>query len=302
MKPTLVILAAGLGSRYGGLKQLVPVGPDGSTIMDYTVYDALRAGFGRIVFVIRPDTEAAFRESVSHRFGRTIEVAYAHQRLDMLPAGFSVPPGRTKPWGTGHAVLAAAPLVSESFAVVNADDFYGADAFASLGAFLRDAEDDAPPVYAMVAYSLGATLTEGGSVSRGVCHCTEDGWLEKIVELTAVTKRGHGGEYSDESGQTRSLNADQPVSMNMWAFTRAFAGQLERAVVSFLRLHGTSNRLECYLPVVVGDLIQQGLARVKLLSGGNTWCGLTNPGDAERATEVIRALVRRGEYPPNLWS
>jgi NDP-sugar pyrophosphorylase family protein len=301
MKPTLVILAAGIGSRYGGMKQLEAVGPGGTTIMDYSIYDALRAGFGKAVFVIRPEMEAAFKETIGRRYEKHIPVTCVFQRLEQLPTGCSVPAGRTKPWGTAHAVLAAEDEVSEAFAVVNADDFYGANSFAVLSEFLQQQERADVPAYAMVGYTLRETLTEAGSVNRGCCRCTPDGWLESITEIIGIERDGTDACYPDESGQRRVLSGDQLVSMNIWGFGRVFFDQLRERFENFLRESGTSDTAEFYLPTGVQELMRAGRARVKVLPTTDRWCGVTHPEDKPRVVRMIRELVERGRYPQRLW-
>lgn len=301
MNPTLVILAAGVGSRYGDLKQLEVVGPGGATIMDYSVYDALRAGFGKVVFVIRPEMEAAFRATVGQRYQRRVPVAYALQRLDALPPGFAAPPGRTRPWGTGHAVLAAEHLVEGPFAVVNADDFYGKDAYAGLSDCLRREMSQDVPTYAMVGYTLCDTLTEAGAVNRGCCRCTTDGWLERIIEVTDIERAGPDGRYLDESGQKRTIGGGELVSMNAWGFQPVFFDQLRARFECFLRNNIASETAEFHLPAAIQDLILTGHARVQVLPAKGTWFGVTYPEDKPRVIEIIRALTRRGEYPRRLW-
>ena len=301
MKPALVILAAGLGSRYGDLKQLDVVGPGGATIMDYSVYDALRAGFGKIVFVIRPEMEAAFRTMVGRRYERRVSVAYGFQRPDALPPGFATPSGRTKPWGTGQAVLAAEPLVKEPFAVVNADDFYGADAYAELSAFLQRKEPGEVPTYAMVGYALRDTLTAAGAVNRGCCRCTPDGRLEGIREVCHIERHGTEGRYRAESGRTRILSGDQIVSMNAWGFRPILFDQLGERFECFLQKNAASETAEFYLPAAIADLMRTGDAGVRVLPSKDTWAGLTHPGDKPRVIEMIRELIGRGRYPQMLW-
>ncbi len=301
MEPTLVILAAGMGSRYGGLKQLEAVGPSGETIMDYSMYDALRAGFGKAVFVIRPEMEAAFRETIGRRYERHIPVAYAFQRLSDLPGGLAPPPGRTKPWGTGQAVLAARDQIREPFAVVNADDFYGANSFAVLGEFLRGDQEGELPTYAMVGFTLRDTLTEAGAVNRGCCQCDAEGWLEQIVEILDIERDGVDGRYTDESGTQRTIAGDELVSMNMWGFAPEFVGQLQQRFAGFLEEHADSESAEYYLPVAIQELMRAGRARVKVLPTSDRWCGVTHPQDLARVEEMIRARVEAGAYPPKLW-
>ena len=302
MKPALVILAAGMGSRYGGLKQLEQVGPSGETIMDYSIHDALRAGFGKAVFVIRPDMEEAFKETIGRRYEQRIPVAYAYQRLEDLPGDLTPPAGREKPWGTGHAVLAAESVASEPFAVINADDFYGSNSFATLGEFLSRDDDTEPPTYAMVGFTLRDTLSEVGSVNRGCCECTPDGWLERITEITNIERHDADGRYTDEAGQPRTISGDAPVSMNTWGFRPVFFKQLRACFVEFLNENASSEKAEFHLPTGVQNLMRAGLARVKVLPTTDHWCGVTHREDKPRVVAMIRELVDRGVYPPKLWS
>ena len=233
--PTLLVLAAGMGNRYGGLKQIDPVGPSGEAIIDYSAYDALRAGFGKFVFVIRKDLEQAFRQSVGARFEKHIAVEYVFQELDKLPAGFQIPPGRTKPWGTTHAVLMAEDAIREPFAVINADDFYGVQAYRVLSAHLQSGTGD----YAMVGFTLRNTLSQFGSVARGVCRVNADDYLEDVVELTNIVPEDAHAKNTDADGQVTQLTGDEPVSMNMWGFTPRVFEQLRERFAQFLALNGT---------------------------------------------------------------
>jgi len=302
MQPTLVILAAGIGSRYGGLKQLESVGPGGETIMDYSMYDALRAGFGRAVFVIRPDMEAAFRDTIGQRYERRIPVAYAFQRLEDLPSGFSAPPDRTKPWGTGQAVLAARDEVHEPFAVVNADDFYGANSFAALARFLQQTDvDEQPATYAMVGFTLRETLSAAGSVNRGCCQSTSDGWLERITEITGIERDGADGRHMDTAGVMQKISGDTRVSMNTWGFRPVLFQQLRQLFERFLRDNNAPQTAEFHLPTAVQDAMRAGWARVRVLPTPDVWCGVTHVADKPRVVEMISELVARGQYPRKLW-
>lgn len=298
MSPTLVILAAGMGSRYGGLKQTVPVGPGGESIMDYSVFDALRAGFGTIVFVIRKQMRDLFHESYGAKIEQRVPVAYAFQELDMLPAGFAVPEGRTKPWGTAHALLSAESCVREPFAVINADDFYGADGFQKLTAHLRSGSPD----YAMAGFTLEQTLSEHGSVARGVCEVTEAGYLKSIAELTGIIREGDGIINIDAAGRRTTLTGKEAVSMNMWAFTPAVFAQLNAVFLRFLAKSGTSLSAECYLPTSINELIALGEARVKVIPSSANWFGVTYRADHGRVARSIAQLVSSGEYPARLWA
>lgn len=318
MSTALVILAAGVGRRYGGLKQLEGVGPGGETIMDYSAFDARRAGFDTVVFVVREETEAEFRGTIGRRLEGRIGVSYAHQRLDGLPAGYGPPTGRTKPWGTGHAALTAAAHLDGPFAVANADDFYGWDSFAALGEFLRDAEsgeiatsrsETAPtvsrsetaPTYAMVGFRLRDTMAEAGAVSRGVCRCTADGWLEHVEEITRIEKDGDSGRYVNADGKAQVLPGDTLVSMNTWGFRPAFIEQLRAAFEEFMRGHGGSTEREFFLPSVVDQLIQAKRARVRVLPTRDRWFGVTHREDKSAVVERIRELTAEGVYPSPLW-
>jgi len=302
MQPTLVILAAGMGSRYGGMKQLEAFGPGGGTIMDYSLFDARRAGFGRVVFVIRPEMEAAFRAQVGSRYERRLPVAYAFQRLEDVPTGVSVPPERTKPWGTGHAVLAAAGQMDGPFSVVNADDFYGRQAFEALAAHFREESPRAAtPVHAMVGYRLADTMTAEGTVNRGCCRADDDGWLREIVEIEKIEKAGADGRYPGADGRSVTLPGDTIVSMNMWGFQPALFDELRRAFESFLRSSADLTKGELYLPTVVQNAMKAGRARVRVLKTSSRWCGVTNRGDREQVVAMLKSLTDAGEYPAVLW-
>ena len=300
MKPALVILAAGLGRRFGGLKQMEAVGPGGATIIDYSVFDAQRAGFGRVVVVLRPEMQATFEASVARHFGSCVPVCYACQRLTDLPRGFALPVGRTKPWGTGHAVLAAADVVTEPFGVINADDFYGARAFETLAAFLREGGRSEVPTFGLVGYTLRATLPDAGRVARAVCRCTDDGWLETIAEHTEIERTSGVVECLDDQGARRQLVGDELVSMNMWAFSPDVFDALRAAFASFLQA-GDAVAGEFQLPTTIGALLRAGQARVKVLPCDDTWCGMTHPRDREHVGATIADLVARGVYPEHLW-
>ena len=291
-KPTLVLLAAGMGSRYGGLKQVDPVGPSGETLLDYSIYDALRAGFGKVVFIIRHDIEAQFREVVGKRFEGRVPVDYAFQELNDLPAGFKVPEGRTKPWGTTHAVLAATNVVKEPFAVLNADDFYGRDSFATVAQHLTSGSKDS----AMVGFQLKNTLSEHGTVARGICGVGADGFLTSVEEFTKIEKTPTGAREGNHT-----FTGDELVSMNFWGFQpTVFAAMRERFTL-FLQKSGTEQKSECYIPATVNELMIAGKARVKMLSSSSPWFGVTYKEDKPRVVESIAKLVQRGEYPAKLW-
>jgi UTP-glucose-1-phosphate uridylyltransferase len=293
----LLVMAAGMGSRYGGLKQMEPVGPGDETIIDYSVYDALRAGFTKLVFVIRRDIEADFRLGVGRRFEHLLPVQYVFQELDHLPAGFAPFPNRKKPWGTGHAILMAADAISSPFAVINADDFYGRDSFAILAAHLRQEH----PSYAMAGFILRNTLSEFGAVARGVCSEDAGGFLAGVTELTKITRAGEGAVNTDSSGRPRALSGGEIVSMNMWGFTPGIFSHLRREMGEFLRREGQDEKAEFYIPAVVNDLIRRGQERVKVLRTPESWFGVTYREDRPRVIEGLRQRIEAGVYPERLW-
>ncbi|CAN5461349.1 nucleotidyltransferase [soil metagenome] len=295
--PTLLVLAAGMGSRYGGLKQLDPVGPAGETIIDYSIYDAVRAGFGKIVFVIRKEIEQQFRERIGKRFEGRVPVEYVFQELDALPAGFSVPAGRRKPWGTAHAILVAADAVREPFAVINADDFYGADSYKALAQHLETGTED----QAMVAFVLSRTLSEFGAVSRGICDVGGDGYLRGVREMTKLERDGRHARNFGSDGRVTALTGEELVSMNMWGFTPQVFEWLRNYFEEFLIRNGSDLQAECYLPSMVDELVEGGLARVKVLRTPASWFGITYRDDLPRVVEKVRALVEQGHYPEKLW-
>jgi NDP-sugar pyrophosphorylase family protein len=297
----LVVLAAGIGSRYGGLKQIEPVGPAGEAVLDYAVFDAQRAGFGKFIFVIRREIEQDFRDRFGRRFARHVSLDYAFQQLEMLPPGFGVPPGRQKPWGTGHAVLCAAPLLDRPFAVINADDFYGAESFRVLARFLAAPGPAASDRFAMVGFQLDRTLSEHGTVARGLCQADAEGYLVSVEELTAIERQPGGARNREPDGHYRPLTGREIVSMNCWGFTPELLDGLRRLFAEFLARHQGDLKAEFYLPTAVNALIQEGRARVKVLPTPCAWFGVTYREDRAVVTESIRALVRAGEYPERLW-
>lgn len=294
---SLVVMAAGTGSRYGGLKQVDPIGPAGEKIIDYSVYDAKRAGFGRVVFVIRKDIEHDFREVFGRRVEDRIETDYAFQELDALPEAFTVPDARVKPWGTAHAVLCARDAVPGAFAAINADDFYGPGAFSAIAGHLSGGSTD----YCMAGYRLENTLSAHGHVSRGVCEVAEDGYLKRIVERETIRAFPEGIKYERKEGTWTPLPVDAIVSMNVWGFRGKFFGQLEEAFHAFLEARIDEPGSECYLPAVVNDLIESGRARVRVLPTDERWFGMTYQEDRPAAVRAIRALIERGVYPEKLW-
>lgn len=295
--PTLLVLAAGMGSRYGGLKQIEPVGPSGEAIIDYSVFDALRGGFGKLVFVIRRDIEQAFKEFVGARFEKQIPVEYVYQELDKLPPGFKVPEGRTKPWGTTQAVLMTEGVISEPFAMINADDFYGAESYRVLAEHLKSGSED----YAMVGFVLRNTLSDFGTVARGVCQVGNTGYLTGIVEMTAVARDGNAAKNTDANGKVTQLTGDEPVSMNYWGFTPKIFPQLREYFTKFLKENGNDLKKECYIPNTVNDIIVAGQGRVKVLKSNDPWFGVTYREDHAHVVESIQRLVKEGKYPEKLW-
>ena len=303
MKPTLLILAAGMGSRYGGLKQIDPMGPAGETVMDFSVFDAIRAGFGKVVFVIRRDFEEQFKQQVGAKFEGRIPVEYAYQAIDDLPEGFTVPAGRTKPWGTSHAMLAAESLIKEPCVMINADDFYGQDAFAVIAKHLQSITSSAgKSQYCMVGFKLSNTLSDHGSVARGVSKVNADGKLSSVTEMTKIFKTEAGAENREEGAAIVPLTGDEAVSMNFWGFTPDFFGHLRTAFVEFLKERGHEEKSECYVPFVVDSLIQNGQAEVQVLPTSSKWFGVTYPEDKATVVASIKALSDNGDYPSPLWA
>ena len=297
-KPTLLVLAAGMGSRYGGLKQIDPVGPSGETIIDYSIFDAMRAGFCKLVFVIRKDIEQQFREIVGSRFEKRIAVEYAYQELDKLPAGYSLPAGRTKPWGTTHAILMAENIVKDNFAAINADDFYGRQAYEVLAKHLTAGTTD----YAMVGFILKNTLSDFGSVARGVSRVDANNYLTNIVEMMKIDRDGTGAKDTGPDGKITKLTGDEAVSMNFWGFTPTIFPQLRVEFEKFLKRAGGEQKSECYIPATVGDLVVAQQAKVKVLRSADSWFGVTYREDRPTVVESIRKLIAKGDYPEKLWT
>ena len=295
--PTLLVLAAGMGSRYGGLKQIDPVGPSGETIIDYSIYDALRAGFGKVVFVIRKDFEKDFRESVGSRFEGRVAVDYVFQSLDALPSKFHVPEGRTKPWGTTHAILVAADAIHEPFAAINADDFYGPQGYRELAGHLASGTPD----YSMVGFTLRNTLSDFGSVARGVCQVDSSGYLRGVTEMLKIERDGDGARNTDGAGNVTQLSGVEPVSMNMWGFMPEIFAQLRESFEKFLESNANDQKAECLIPSTVNDLVNAGHAKVKMLRTNDSWFGVTYREDRPRVVDSIRSLISSGLYPEKLW-
>ena len=298
---TLVILAAGMGSRYGGLKQIDPITDHGEFIIDFSIYDAVKAGFDKVVFIIKEENYEAFRDTVGARVEPYIKVEYAFQALEKIPEGFSIPEGREKPWGTSHALLCAEPFVTDNFAVINADDFYGRDAFVKLADHLKTI-DEKSTNYCMIGYILRNTLTENGTVSRGRCETDENGMLASITELTKIKTAGDDAQYLDDNGDWLGLSGDTVVSMNCWGLTPAIFGGLKEGFVKFLSSpKGSEMKSEYYLPGAVDDMMKAGECDVKVYSTTASWYGVTYSEDKEGVKNSLRALMDGGEYPHKLW-
>ena len=303
MKPTLLLLAAGMGSRYGGLKQLDGLGPNGETIMDYSIYDAIKAGFGKIVFVIRKDFEQDFREKILSKYEGHVPVELCFQSLDALPEGFTCPEGRVKPWGTNHAVLMAKDVIKEPFCVINCDDFYNRDAFMVIGKFLADLPEGSTNRYAMVGFRVGNTLSENGTVARGICSKDSDECLTTVVERTEIMRVDGPVCYKDEEGKWVAVEDNTPVSMNMWGFTPDYFAHSEEYFKGFLSdpANMANPKAEFFIPLMVNKLIGDGTATVKVLDTTSKWFGVTYAADRQSVVDKIQSLVDEGVYPNKLW-
>jgi UTP-glucose-1-phosphate uridylyltransferase len=299
--PTLVVLAAGIGNRYGSLKQVDPVGPHGATLIDYSIFDAIRGRFEKLVFIIRPVFEAAFRKQLLGKFEKQAECHCVYQETEVGVEAFGVPKGRNKPWGTGHAVLAAKEVVREPFAVINADDYYGRTSFDSMSRHLDSQVDANARDYAMVGYTLRNTLSEHGSVARGICRADEAMYLTEIVEVTEIFKEGAAGYYLDQSGNRNSLTGDEIVSMNLWGFTPVIFDHLEKGFRRFLQERGRDPKAEFFISSHVGDEVRDGHIRVKILPTHENWFGLTHKEDKYPVSAQIQLLIESGVYPEKLW-
>lgn len=300
---TLVILAAGMGSRYGGLKQIDPVDDKGNKIIDFSIYDAIQAGFKRVVFIIKKENEQDFRTCIGDVVSSHIKVDYVFQELSDLPEGYSVPEGRVKPWGTAHALLSCRKVLDGPFAVINADDFYGREAYKVLADFLNAGDDSQKGRYAMVGYRLANTLTDNGYVSRGVCICDDKGFLQDIKERTHIEKRGTGAAYTENGTDYMDLTGDETVSMNFWGFTPDILDELGTIFDKFLKedVPGNPLKSECYIPISVDTLLKQGKATVEVLSSNDKWFGVTYKEDKPMVVESVRKLKEAGVYPEVLW-
>lgn len=303
MKPTLLLLAAGMGSRYGGLKQLDGLGPNGETIMDYSIYDAIQAGFGKIVFVIRKDFEDQFRKKVLSKYEGHIPTEIVFQSIDNLPEGYSVPEGREKPWGTNHAVLMAKNVIKEPFCVINCDDFYNRDSFRVIGNFLANLPNNSKNKYAMVGFRIGNTLSENGTVSRGICTTNTEKLLVDVVERTKIERREGKVQYIDDEGKWVVTDDDTPVSMNVWGFTPDYFEYSESYFKDFLNdpKNLENKKSEFFIPLMVNKLIKDGTATVKVLDTTSSWFGVTYPEDRENVVTKIQSLVKAGIYPNKLF-
>lgn len=304
MKPTLVIMAAGMGSRYGGLKQIDPIDEYGHIIIDFSIYDALKAGFEKIVFIIKKEDEKLFKEVIGNRMEKIANIQYAFQDLNNIPSGFSVPENRIKPWGTGHAVLSCKGIINEPFAVINADDYYGVNAFKMAYDYLTNLKDDTQNNYMMVGYTLENTLTDNGYVARGVCVIDENGYLKEIHERTQIEKKQDGTYYTEDEGNTwNKIPEGSTVSMNMWGFSKNIIDELYERFETFLNQNLEKNPLKCeyFLPFVVDEMISEKKANVKILKSLDKWYGVTYRGDKEVVMQAIKKLKENGVYPEKLW-
>ncbi len=303
-KPVLVIMAAGMGSRYGGLKQIDPVDEQGHIIIDFSIFDAKRAGFEKVIFIIKKEDEKDFREAIGERIAKVIDVAYVYQDLHHIPEGFEVPQERVKPWGTAHAVLSCKGEIDGPFAVINADDYYGREAFQKIYDYLQSHEDDGKYRYAMVGYHLENTLTENGHVARGICEVNDRGELVSVTERTRIEKKEQGAAYTEDEGATWvDLPLGTIVSMNMWGFTAGFLGEIEKGFAAFLEKGLKENPLKCeyFLPTVVSSLLHEDRAAVAVLTTADKWYGVTYKEDKPVVENAIRSFKKSGLYPEKLW-
>ncbi len=301
MKPTLLILAAGMGSRYGGVKQITPVGPNGEPIIQYSIFDAVRNGFDKIVFIIRKEIEKDFRETIAAKLPGDIKTEFVFQELTDIPIDVEIPAERKKPWGTGHALLAARNVIDEPFLIINADDFYGADSYKMAAKFLSEAEN-VENLYGLIGYKLINTLSDFGSVSRGVCEIDNDGFLRSVVERTEIVKENGSVKYKNENGEWENLTGEEIVSMNMFAFTPKVFQYFNDYFIDFLKENAQNPKSEFYIPFVVNELIKSGTAKVKVPVTSAEWFGLTYKEDTELARAKMKELIKKGIYPEKLWT
>ena len=303
-KPALIVMAAGMGSRYGGLKQIDPISDQGEIILDFSLYDAMMAGFEEIVFIIKKENEQDFRALIDERIGKHLNIHYAFQDIADIPEGCEIPEGREKPWGTGHAVLAARKLIDAPFAVINADDYYGAGAFQTMYDFLENAKDDDKYRYSMVGYRLDKTLTENGHVARGICTVDEKHELMSVVERTKIMRRGDAVAFTEDDGETwTEVAGDTIVSMNFWGFTKSMMSELEKNFPKFFETSVVENPLkaEYFLPGVVSGLLAEDKATVKVLTSQDKWYGVTYKEDKQGVVSALRSMKDKGLYPEILW-
>jgi dTDP-glucose pyrophosphorylase len=301
MNPTLLILAAGIGSRYGGLKQLDKIGPSGEAIIDYSIYDAIRAGFDKVVFVIKEDISKDFREVFDEKLRDRIKVEYVFQEINKIPEGITYSKERQKPWGTGHAVLMALDKIHEPFAVINADDFYGCGSYQALADFYKEWTPQKGDTYCMIGYELGKTLSEHGTVSRGICKADSNAFLLEVNERTKIERDTRGIAYIDETGKSFYLDERTTVSMNFWGFTPSFFNHLQTGFHEFIKNNANSPKAEFYIPTLINDLLKQKKVSVRILPCNDQWFGMTYREDRELVVSKIRELVNAGVYPDNLW-
>lgn len=298
VKPTLVVLAAGMATRYGSLKQLEKLGPHGETLLEYGIYDAIRSGFGKVILVIRQAIEKEFKAAMGHKFSDKIAVEYVMQELNSLPAGYPVPANRTKPWGTGHAVWLAGTKIKNSFAVINGDDFYGYESLCTMAAFLMQNHTSQ---IGLIGFRLNQTLSEHGAVSRGICEINENGYLQSITERTHITRKANGIFVQTAGEPDLKLTGDEIVSLNLLGFPKAVLPYFKQNFSDFLSTSANINQAEFYLPAVVADLIKTNVAQVKVLPTAATWFGVTYPADKQQAVATLKSLVAQGVYPEDLW-
>jgi dTDP-glucose pyrophosphorylase len=301
MKPTLLILAAGIGSRYGGMKQIDQVGPSGEAIIDYSMYDAIKAGFGKIVFVIRKDIESDFRQFLKHKLSGKIKMEFVHQELAMIPESYTSPPDRIKPWGTAHAVWVAARAIKEPFVAINADDFYGRGSYLKMAEYLISNSKVSSTDFCMIGYQIQHTLSDFGSVSRGICEADDRSYLKAVVERTEIFRKNGGIVYHDENAREVTLSADTLVSMNIWGFTPLIFNHIEQQFSEFIRNNISNIKAELYIPKIVNDIIKNGKGNVKILPATDKWFGVTYKEDKPLAVQNISKLIEQGVYPDNLW-
>ncbi len=302
MKPTLLILAAGMGSRYGGLKQLDQLGPNGEAIIDYSMYDAIRAGFGKIVFVVRPEIEEATRKAFEPKLKGRVDIDFVYQELDLVPEGISYNPERKKPWGTAHAVWVAREAVHDPFLVINADDFYGPEAYKNAGEYLMQAPEPENTDYCMIGYKVSETLSEHGVVSRGICESDPDHYLTAVVERTDIKRSNGTIVYIDNEGQEMELEEDVLVSMNIWGFKPSIFPFLTTHFTEFIKQNADKIKAEFYIPTIINELVRKDQARVKILPTHDQWFGVTYREDKVQAEQKLRKLIDRGVYPGKLWA